>query len=106
MHTLPPEIMALIRSRDWEAVHTACVEALQGADPETALIFAAQVIEAMDGLEGGLSADPQACRTAGWVLMQAGAEDHAAQYLQVAEALERVSRGESPMPGAKPPTTH
>ena len=106
MHTLPPELLALIRSHDWGAVHSACVEALQGADPETALIFAAQVIEAMDSMGGGLSADPEACRTAGWVLMQAGAEDHAAQYLQVAETLERVSQGKSPLPGGKSPTTH
>lgn len=106
MYTLPPELMDLIRLRDWEGLHTACVAELEGMDSERAVIFAAQVIEAADHIGGGLQNDPEACRTAGWVLMQAGAEDHAAQYLQVAEELERIKQGKSPMPGGKPPTTH
>lgn len=106
MYTLPPELMDLIRDRDWEALHTACVSALEGMEAERALIFSAQIIEAIDLAGGGLGTDPEACRTAGWILMQAGAEDHAAQYLQVAEALERAAKGKSPLPGGKPSTTH
>lgn len=90
MKSLPPELMGLIRRRDWDAVHEAVCKGLEETDPDMAVILAAKVIQAMDILGGGLHADAEACRTAGWILMQAGADDHAAQYLQVAENIARA----------------
>ncbi|WP_461210587.1 hypothetical protein [Desulfocurvus sp. DL9XJH121] len=90
MNTLPPELLGLIRHRDWEAVHAACTREMTDATPDQALIHAARVIQAMDMLTGGLHTDPEACRAAGWILMLAGADDHAVKYLQMAETIQDI----------------